>query len=131
TFPTSGTYMVKMTTITDPYFYRRDTIIAVTIKAVPQVDFDRVNACQGSSVNLTNTTTAPGTPAYEWNFGDGSPVVTSTNASKMYASVGGYKITLKATLNGCSVEKSKNAYVFAKPTASFTKSIGECSSDEF
>lgn len=63
-----------------------------------------------ASVTFTNTT-ANGI-SYTWDFGDGSPVSTATNAAHSYTANGTYSVKLRAT--GClsnSDSLTKNAYI--------------------
>jgi uncharacterized membrane protein len=45
---------------------------------------------------FTNSTTGDGPLSYEWDFGDGSPIVTSANPTHVYTAVGSYTVTLTA-----------------------------------
>lgn len=52
----------------------------------------------GQPAIFTNTTTGSVAPTgYEWNFGDGSPIVTTTNPTHTYAITGTYTVILTAT----------------------------------
>ncbi|MNJ88992.1 Protease 1 precursor [compost metagenome] len=65
---------------------------------VPKASFTASGSsvCAGGSLNFTNTSTNyPAT--YSWNFGDGSPAVTTANASHTFAAAGTYNVTLTAT----------------------------------
>jgi PKD repeat protein len=78
------------------------------------------NKCQGLPVTFQNQTVVPnGALTYEWDFGDGSPKSTAVNPSHLYTVPDGYKVTLKATANGCVSILVKNAYLFARPVANF------------
>jgi PKD repeat protein len=127
-----GTYIVKLTVVTSPHGYVTSKSITINVNEIPTANFKNVNACAGTTVKLTNTTTiGSGTLSYSWDFGDGSPAVTTTNAVKLYAAPGGYKVTLTAEGNGCKNVVSKNVYQFAKPVASFVQTKGVCENDIF
>jgi PKD repeat protein len=51
----------------------------------------------GSLAVFTNTTTGGGPISYEWDFGDNSAVVTTTNPIHTYAMTGTYMVVLTAT----------------------------------
>jgi len=51
----------------------------------------------GETVVFTNTTTGSDPLAYAWDWGDGSPTVTDTHPTHVYAEVGRYAIVLTAT----------------------------------
>ena len=117
TFPAAGSYQVTLTCKTNPYGYETSITKTVNVVAVPDVDFVRVNACEGTAITLTNTTV--GGTNYNWNFGKaGIPDVQTTNASVLYSTPGGYAVTLQAESGGCVSEITKNVYQFATPVAS-------------
>ncbi|MBR9918976.1 PKD domain-containing protein, partial [bacterium] len=86
----------------------------VTILPTPEINFQIVNACEGTDIQFINNTTlpVPGNISYVWNFGDGAPTTTVKNPSHLYASAKaeGYIVTLKAEANGRTSEESKKAY---------------------
>ncbi len=127
-----GTYTITLTVVTVPYGYATSVSKTITVNEIPNTDFKISNACEGSAVRLTNTTTiGTGVLDYVWDFGDGSPTVTTVNATKTYAAPGGYKVTLSARGNGCTQTISRNVYQFARPVASFSKTAGICENDVF
>jgi PKD repeat protein len=136
-YKTSGDYKVRLVVTTSPYGYVTDTTITITITEVPQADFIRTNACEGEKIGLTNTTQfgGTGTVTYEWDFGDPSfgmlPHSTNKDEQVIYPAPNGYRVTLKATANGCSDEISRNVYQFATPKADFTAPSGsQCTNTE-
>lgn len=55
-------------------------------------------ACSNLTCSFTNTSTnTSSTTTYEWNFGDGSPIVTTTNATHTFAARRSYTVRLTAT----------------------------------
>ena len=124
TFPTFGTYMVTLTTISTPYGYKESITIPVVVTEIPKIGFKVLNACEKVAVTFSNTTTiGAGTVTYDWDFGDPSTNLdksTLKNPTYTYANAGAYKVTLKASASGCTAELSKNANQFATPKASFT-----------
>jgi hypothetical protein len=63
----------------------------------------------GTPAVFTNQTVGSEPISYEWNFGDGSPVVTDVNPSHLYAAAGSYTVIMTAT----------NAFGSATATATF------------
>jgi gliding motility-associated-like protein len=104
TYATPGTYAVTLIAIYS------DVAISVTknvvINPTPQLTVipDRKQMCQPGLVNVT-ATGSPFVTTYEWNFGDGSPSVTTgtNNSSHTYTGFGDFVITVKGTTAaGCT-----------------------------
>lgn len=131
TYARTGTFNVRLVTITNPYGFTNEITVPITINAVPSVDFSKQNVCDGNMASFTNRTTPASPTSYEWNFGDGSAVRTALNPTHRYSRVGSYVVSLKATLNGCSKTESKNFYVFPKPVAGFNQASGDCQNQLF
>jgi PKD repeat protein len=78
----------------------------VVVNPNPTVDFSTTPfVCMPNGVvTFTNNSTIDaGTLNYSWNFGDGSPLSTATNPTKVYATSGNYAVKLTATSGaGCS-----------------------------
>ncbi len=74
----------------------------VKIIASPVAAFtSSVNACLQTPISFMNNST--GAVSYQWNFGDGSPIVNTFNASHAYQNPGSYTVTLIAFNQcGCS-----------------------------
>ncbi|MFN9115675.1 MAG: PKD domain-containing protein, partial [Bacteroidota bacterium] len=129
TYAATGTYNVKLVTVTNPYGFTNEITVPVTVNSVPAVNFSKANVCDGGLVRFNNTT-SPLTPTtYSWDLGDGTKP-TATNPSHTYSKVGTYQVTLTATLNGCAKSITKNMYVFPKPVASYAKVSGNCENEE-
>lgn len=130
TFPASGTFTTSL--IATSSVGCKDTIVLpvnVWGRSIP--NFSPDNVCYGTATtftNLTNVITNPnvgGTPTYDWDFADGTPVSNLTNPSHVYTLGGNsnavYNVTLTATTtNNCVDQIVKQVRVFALPTASFT-----------
>ncbi|MCX6294744.1 MAG: PKD domain-containing protein [Bacteroidetes bacterium] len=65
----------------------------VNCPPVAVASFNSSNACAGTTINFTNTTT-PTANTYLWNFGDGSPTTTVTSPSHTYPALGSYTVQL-------------------------------------
>jgi len=122
-----GSYNCRLVVTTDPYEYVTSKTITVNVTEIPKVNFTRNNACVGGSTQFTNTTTygGAGTVTYDWDFGDGVGKSTQRNPSYKYARTGGYPVTLKATVNGCSNSITKNTYLFDRPVAAYDLPAGK------
>lgn len=107
-FPADGTYLVRLT-LKDPSFCNEndyyEAIVRVSSSFEP--DFSADTACLGTATDFVYT--GSGGQVFEWNFGDGTPVVsTNGDASHTYAAAGVYTVTLRVTdLNTCDVDKTK------------------------
>lgn len=120
-FPAFGTYTVKMRSITAPYGFIKDTTFMVEINEVPNVKFKVSNACIGTAVRFINLTSiGNGLIQYEWDMGDGRGTSSAAQPTYMYANSGGYRVTLKASSNGCVSTYSRNAYALPRPIANFS-----------
>lgn len=70
--------------------------------------------CFGESISFSNTTTIGDTPfVYSYNFGDGSPVVTTPNATHTYTTPGTY--TVSFTVTGPAGANTATQTVVIKP----------------
>jgi len=131
TFPTYGSYRVRLVSTNAVYGYSDDTTITVIVGEIPTIDISAKNACEGIAVSFINNTTAStAVPTFMWEFGDG---MTSTMKSPthLYAAPGGYQVKMIATAGGCSSEKVINAYQFAKPVSAYSFPSGQiCSGAE-
>ncbi|WP_162944801.1 PKD domain-containing protein [Flavisolibacter nicotianae] len=120
----AGTYRLMVYNGTDEC--SRDTaIITVANHPQPQPGYtvNTANQCQsGNSFAFTNTSTiAAGTMQYQWNFGDGSATVTTTNPTHSYTTPGSYIVHLIATSNnGCIDSTQSTITVYPQPAAGFT-----------
>lgn len=129
-YKTFGTYYVRLNATSSIYGYvrtKRDTLI---VTQIPAVNFKVTNACEKLTHSFQNlTTVSGGTLSYKWNFGDGSPISTSSASITRYkySIAKQYQVTLTAEANGCQASLTKNAYLFPKPKASFTvpQAVGE------
>ncbi len=128
TYAAGGTYTVTLT-VTDNLGATNSSSQSVTVSATnqpPVASFTQ--SCSELTCSFTSTSSDPdGTiTAYSWNFGDGSPAVTTQNASHAYGAAGTYTVTLTVTDNlGATNSSSQSVTVTAPnqpPIASFTQS---------
>lgn len=115
-----ASYNVQLT-VTDSSGCTSTIIIPVFVDPLPVAGytFTPNNACSGSLVSFTNTSTGSGL-TYSWNFGDGSPVSTLPNPTHTYTSYGcgtqNYTATLTVTdSNGCTSTVSHTVSVLQQP----------------
>ena len=115
-----GVYQVKLKAKSSPWNVFHDTTIQLEVGELPAAKFRANNKCQGIAVSFQNqTTVGNGALTYDWDFGDNTAHSTATNPTHNYTNPGGYKVTLKASANGCVATVTKNAYSFARPVANF------------
>ncbi len=136
TFSNYGTYTVTLTSFRFEYPKFVTTYSkSVVVTAVPTIDFKVFNACEREFVKFTNNTTIPvsGAITYDWDFGDPSSTTDKSTAKEpqwKYSNAGGYKVSLKATANGCSSALVKNANQFSTPVAKYTVPSTLCDKTE-
>jgi carboxypeptidase T len=95
----AGVYTVTLTASND--FGSDSSSAAVVIEIdpllVPEAGFSSTSPDDlGVTTVFTNTSTGSDL-SYEWDFGDGSPVVTEMNPSHLYGAAGVYTVTLTAS----------------------------------
>jgi PKD repeat protein len=127
TFPSSGTYCVKLILTSLPYKITSDTTLCVTVSEIPVVDFKIDNACEGDDVIFTDSSTIKGSSlTYDWDFGDSSAHSNNKDPKHIYAKPGGYAVTLVvSSKSGCKAQQTRNAFQFATPVANFSYN-GSC-----
>lgn len=87
----------------------KDQFIKVHDRPSPSFEIAPKNNCElPFTPVITNNSSGAGTITYEWNFGDGSPLLTDVNPSHTYTTDGIYRITLKAS-NGANCDRTSAA----------------------
>jgi gliding motility-associated-like protein len=123
TFTSDGTYNVELIAASNHGCL--DTIMQpITIYPEPTTNLTAINACLYNAASFTDNSTI-GAPYsisnWSWNFGDGSPVVTTINSTHQYNSDGLYTVTLTTTsTNGCTSNNSTVVEIYPIPVANFT-----------
>mgnify|MGYP000148853762 CR=1 FL=1 len=119
-FTNSGTYPVSLT-VTYGSNGCSNTLTQ-NVDAYPRTTpaFTANTPCLGENTDFIDQTSNTPT-AWEWDFGDGSPVETIQNPSHLYLTEGFYDITL-ITENafGCSDTLIQQIEIYGLPTANFT-----------
>jgi hypothetical protein len=101
-----------------------DTKSSITIGAYADVTasftMDQNHGCGPTTVTFTNTSTPTPTGTFQWNFGDGSPIVTAVNppTHTFAPSTNGKEITYTVTLtptSNCNLQTPFVAYIMVSP----------------
>lgn len=95
-----------------------DTLIIAGTK--PTAGFSSTNACLGTPILFTNTST--GGSNFSWNFGDGSGTSSAPSPQYTYANAGTYTVTLTASNGTCDSSISQTVVVSPLPTITITSS---------
>jgi gliding motility-associated-like protein len=123
TFATADNYIVKLT-ITLSTGCISEITQQITVNPLPEIAFDTPPTCISDNTVFANRTTIADNSAlaYQWDFGDGTPIQTEQNPVHKYQSTGDYRITLTVTsAYGCSESLTKDFRVNgATPVADFT-----------
>jgi len=119
----SGNYTTRLKIITQyGCFDTTSQQVSAYPKAIPLISSDIKSGCPPLRVNFKNVSTiSSGSFTTEWNFGDGSPANTFTNASPVF-NTGNYNVTLiMQSDKGCITNFTYPGYVsvFTLPTAGF------------
>ncbi|WP_207495242.1 PKD domain-containing protein [Aridibaculum aurantiacum] len=129
-FPNIGSSNVRLRVIADNGCIG-DTIKAVVTSPPPTATFgfSPANACEGGTVNFTDTSSYSGNAIHSWywDFGNGVQVNAPTNApqSQQYNAPGTYIVKHAARAGSCTGDTTQKAVtIFAKPTPSFTVPTG-------
>jgi PKD repeat protein len=132
TFPSAGTYRVKLFARTVPWGFVTIDSADVVINVIPTVKFVKNNACEGQDLVFTNQSTPLIGTTSNWNWGNGTNV-NNNNATVRYryASPGSYLVTLTVNLNGCIGTATQRAYQFPTPKAAFDQTSGNCDNDAY
>lgn len=107
TYSTAGTYTVTLIANSSNTCSGVATA-TVTVYNPPVANFTFNNACPNAPVQFTNTSTTPGggsIGSFAWNFGDGSPINTSSlNPVYSYSTAGAYLVTLIVSSNNNCID---------------------------
>lgn len=128
TFTAAGNYRIRLFST---YASCADSVIKnFVVRAAAPIEFtsNTPGACRGP-VTVTFTNQSPNVATARWDFGDGTPVATTTNATHTYANAGTYNVTLTITnTSGCSATLTKTGFVkVAAPVASIANApAGGC-----
>ncbi len=97
----------------------------INVNDVPVASFKAANSCEGDTVVFSNTSTAPPSSVYLWNFGDGSNSG-FINPTHIFSGTGKFKISLKVTNpDGKSDTVSMFITIYVTPSARFRAHINK------
>lgn len=115
----AGTYTVYAAATEGCISTRTPFTITVLPEIVPSFVWTVRRSCTTDTVTFTNTST--NAVLYQWDFGDGSPAVTGTDAVHVYTKHDNYRITLRAiNAEGCSRDTVVITDLTYPNTANFT-----------
>jgi gliding motility-associated-like protein len=129
TYAASGVYNVAHRIVTDIGCISQPLVHPVTINDPPVAGFTASTPrCIGTPITFTNSSTAPPgntISTWEWDFGDGSPIVIATTGANQvhtYSGTGPYMVKLKVTTTaGCqSTDFILPVSINVNPVAGFT-----------
>lgn len=126
TYATFGQYSVGLIVTTNNGC--KDTISKdVVVHPLPTAAFNTGNACMGDTTYYSNQSTIPvnitndGISIWNWNLGDNSALVTTTNTSHLYAAIGSYTVELTVVSEfGCADSISRTVVINPNPVVAFT-----------
>lgn len=96
--------------------------VSIVVFPLPTANFSSSDDCLDDVSVFTDqsTVTSGSIVAWEWNFGDGSPLNTSQNATHVYADSGIYEVVLRAeTNNSCVRADTQLIEIFPLPVPNF------------
>jgi PKD repeat protein len=118
----TGLYSLHQETL-DDFGQTQNSYIPFELSlSAPQAGFSHnTPVTLGGTSIFTNTTAGGGTIEYQWNFGDGSSIVSGTNPTHLYSAVDSYTVVLTATNEGGSdVYSDQHVVLPPAPSAGFT-----------
>jgi PKD repeat protein len=128
TYPATGTYTVSLSITTNDGCTNVKTK-AVTVHALPGVDFTATGSCVGDPVMFTPDPTVTNINAvamWNWTFGDGMSS-NMQNTPHIYALAASYVVTLTITdTSGCSASVSHILTMNPLPIAAFSFPPNTC-----
>ena len=120
--PQIGAFQLDLVgTITD-YCNNPIAQTSMTVINTMSLDYEAANFCLGDQTVFDNLSQGD-IASVEWDFGDGTPIQNSTDATHTYSAEGFYQVVLKLTdNNGCVREESFIVNITAAPTTDFSVS---------
>lgn len=121
TYSTSGSYNVRLIAKSN-YGFVSVFDSTILVYEIPTADFSAPTVCDGATHQFTNSSSIPsiGTPTFEWDFGDGSPLSALSDPSHQYTTPTYYPVRLTVDVNGCKHSVLKYATLAPRAVVSFT-----------
>lgn|GEM_PF-503126 len=121
-YASTGTYQVTLD-VTASNTCSNRVVKSVQIFNPPAANFTLPagTVCTGQAQLFTNSSSfdLSSNPLWTW-FVDGTQVSTSTDLSNLFAATGSHDVKLRATIPGCSDEKTQTINLQSGPTVDFT-----------
>lgn len=108
---TPSLYFVIYDSVTSTIYCSDTESHAITVSYLPCASSFTSVVSWGNLVTVTATTPAGGSPAYSWNWGDGSPNSTVSPASHTYATSGYKTISLTTVSGTCTLVNTTMVYI--------------------
>ena len=122
TYTVPGVYNVSLT-VTSSSGCITNVVIPMTVPPTTVADFTTADVCDGYAASFTDAST--GATAWDWDFGDGSPIDNNQNPTHTYAGPGTYTVTLTSYAGVCTDVISYPITVNETPVPDFT-SVPAC-----
>lgn len=116
-YSNAGTYTVKLLVIYAQSTAKVSKTIVINPFINPSFTYDKNNLCKPGVINFSATGNG-NVGSYNWNFGDGSPVASTTlpDISHNYAGYGNFTVTLQViSTTGC-ISSSTSSVTVEKPS---------------
>ncbi len=121
----SGTYYVTLT-LDDVFGCRGSTAHQVITYASPTAVFSVPEGCPNAPISFTSLSNTGTGGSETWIFGDGSLPVSGNSVTHLFATGGGYNVTLYVSnSNGCTDSVAHMVYLPVSPVANFS-AVGNC-----
>lgn len=114
-FYNPSTFVTFRTTAEDLGVTRQDLVSKFLVNLSANVtNFSADTTAGGAPLTVTFTDESTGAPeAWEWDFGDGSPVSNDQNPTHVYADVGNYTVSLTVSRGGEESSRTKADFIRA------------------
>jgi len=122
-YTTPGSYNVKLTTVYNTIAVESSQTIVINTGITASLTANRNYICIPGIINFTAGSSG-NISSYEWDFGDGTPIITTTTAttSHNFSVIGNYTVKVKVTdVSGC-IATSLVDIVYKNPTVAVTVS---------
>ncbi len=122
-FTNYGIYNVSLT-VTNIHGCSNTIVKPITVGPVPEANFEADTVCAECATQFTDISIAVGgvaITAWEWDYGDGSPLSMFQNPVHAFSEAGLHNVRLVVTNEaGCSDTIYKDVLVYPNPTSNFS-----------